>query len=246
MVDLDFFSYSDVHRTVIDTIPAIRELPIAAVSYVPRGGSLIASIVAQILDLPLLDPTELARSDPERCLLVDDMIVTGKSLSAFRRRFLPAGRASPTYVFASVPQERPADTAVDIVSITVDPERYFLLPWEISDIFRPTFPFPILVDLDGVIRAPSSQPILSTPHPIAHLLSFGRDPARDRHWLASHGYRYHQLSSLPDAADLAALARLIREQQIRLYLSADRQRAAAIKPHCPSCHVIAFSEMIEL
>ena len=49
MIDLDFMSYADVHRKVIETIPAIRQFPISAVTYVPRGGSAIAAIVCQIV-----------------------------------------------------------------------------------------------------------------------------------------------------------------------------------------------------
>ncbi len=175
MVDLDFLSYADVHRHVSERIPALRQFPVAAVTYVPRGGAAIAAIVCQLLDVPLLGSAGLMDVDPARCLLVDDMIVTGRSLADFRRRFLPNHRAMPTYVFASVPRDRPADTQVDVVSITVDPERYFLLPWEIGDIFRPTFPFAALVELDGVIRSPvpPSRAILSTPHVISHLVSFG-------------------------------------------------------------------------
>ena len=51
------------------------------------------------------------------------MIVTGRSLAAFRRRFLPDHREVPTYVYASVPLERLDDAAVDLVSITVDSGR---------------------------------------------------------------------------------------------------------------------------
>lgn len=248
MIDLDFLSYADVHRVILETIPVLRQFPVESVTYVPRGGALIAGIVAQILDLPLIGSEDLPHPDRPRCLLVDDMIVTGRSLARFRHQFLPNHRAVPTYVFASVPQERPPDTEVDVVSIVVDPERYFLLPWEIGDIFRPIFPFPILVELDGVIRSavPPFRPILSTPHPIAHLVSFGTDRANDDQWLTRHGYRYRRLTALPDPADLEPLAEIIQRDQVRLYLGAEPARAIELKRRCPTCHVLLFPTMTEV
>ncbi len=247
MVDLDFLSYADVHRHVSETIPTIRQFSVGAVTYVPRGGATIAAIVCQLLNVPLLGCTDLMEMDPRRCLLVDDMIVTGRSLADFRHRYLPDHWAMPTYVFASVPQDRPADTQVDVVSITVDPERYFLLPWEIGDVFRPTFPFAALVELDGVIRYPRwpSRAILSTPHVIPHLVSFGHDGEDDRQWLSANGYRYRQLSSLPDPDDAGTLAALVRDNRIRFYLGSDASRGAILKGLCPECHVVTFPEMIE-
>lgn len=248
MTDLDFLSYADVHRVVVETIPAIRRLSISAVSFVPRGGGVIAGIIAQLLDLPLIEAAELAQMPPGRCLLVDDMIVTGRSLAAFRRRFLPDYRAVPTYVFAAVPSERLPGAEVDLVSITVDPARYFLLPWEIGDIFRPIFPFPTLVDLDGVIRAPGdpARALLTTPHVIAHLVCFGGTEAAAVQWLAEHGYRYQRLTCLADPEDSEGLAEIIQENAVRLYLTGDARRGRAVRARCPSCHVIAFPEMIEL
>ncbi len=248
MVDLDFLSYADVHRKVSETIPAIRQFPVAAVTYVPRGGSAIAAIVCQLLDVPLLGSADLAQADLTRCLLVDDMIVTGQSLADFRHRFLPDHLAVPTYVFASVPQDRPADNRIDVISVTVDPERYFLLPWEIGDIFRPTFPFATLVELDGVIRSPRwpSRAILSTPHVIPHLVSFGPDGEGDRQWLGAHGYLCRRLTSLPDPDDVETLAELVTANRIRFYLGSDASRGAILKKLCPECHVVGFPEMIEL
>ncbi len=51
MVDLDFLSYADVHRHVSESIAALRQFPVAAVTYVPRGGAAIAAIVCQLLDV---------------------------------------------------------------------------------------------------------------------------------------------------------------------------------------------------
>ncbi|HEX5416356.1 MAG TPA: phosphoribosyltransferase [Chloroflexota bacterium] len=248
MIDLDFWSYAAVHRRVIETIPQIRQFPIDAVTYIPRGGSAIAAIVCQILDVPLLASIDEPRTDPTRVLLVDDMIVSGRSLADFRHRFPQRLAGVPTYVFASVPQDRPDDTAVDIVSITVDPRRYFLLPWEIGDIFRPTFPFSTLVEIDGVIRSPRppERAILSTSHEIPHLLSFGHDEAGDRRWLTSHGYRCHRLTSLPNPADAKRLADLIRDNGIRFYLGSDARRGAILKQICPTCHVVVFPGMVEI
>lgn len=247
MNELDFLSYADVHRKIVETLPTIRRFPIAAVTYVPRGGSLIAGILVQLLDVPLVSGSDLGRIDRTRCLLVDDMIVTGTSLAAFRRKFLPDHRDVPTYVFASVPQKRPDDASVDVVSVMVDPERYFLLPWEIGDIFRPSFPFLTLVELDGVVRGPSppGSALLSTPHCIAHLVSFATDVAEDRHWLTGHGYRYRQLTRLRGADEADKLADLIRRDGVRLYLGADVGRCALIKRFCPECHVIVFPGMVE-
>lgn len=247
MHELDFLSYADVHRTIVATLPIIRRFPIAAVTYVPRGGGLIAGILVQLLDVPLIGGSDLGRIDLTRCLLVDDMIVTGRSLAAFRRAFLPDRRDVPTYVFASVPRERPDDASVDVVSITVDPERYFLLPWEIGDIFRPSFPFPILVELDGVVRGPSpvESALLSTPRSIAHLVSFGTDPAEDRDWLTGQGYHYQRLTRLRDADQTDKLADLVRRDGVRLYLGSDAGRCVRIKKLCPECHVIVFPEMVE-
>lgn len=246
MTGLDFLSYSDVHRKVVETIPLLRHFPITAVTYVPRGGSSIAAIVCQILDVPLVDGRDIASVGPARCLLVDDMIVTGRSLIAFRRQFLPHPHDTPTYVFASVPEAREGDAAVDVVSITVDPERYFLLPWEIGDIFRPSFPFPILVELDGVLRSRSSpdRALLTTPHVIAHLVSFGSDVATDGRWLSERGYRYQQLTALSDADETDQLADLIYREEIRFYLGSDARRGAIVKRICPECHVVVFPGMI--
>lgn len=248
MIDLDFLSYSHVHQKIIESIPAVRRFPITAVTYVPRGGGAIAAIVCQVLDVPLVSPRDLGEIDRSRCLLVDDMIVTGRSLAAFRHRYLPDYRATPTYVFASVPQERVANAEIDIAAITVDPVRYFLLPWEIGDIFRPSFPFPILVDLDGVIRSSvaASQAILSTPHVIAHLLSFRHDVADDRRWLTAHGYRFDRLTCLPDPDDAERVADLIKGAGVRFYLTSDRGRGVILKRLCPECHIVAFPEMIEV
>jgi hypoxanthine phosphoribosyltransferase len=248
MIDLDFLSYAQIHRRIVETIPALRRFPITAVTYVPRGGSAIAAIVCQILDVPLVSPCDLNEIDLSRCLLVDDMLVTGHSLAAFRRRYLPDHRAMPTYIFATVPRDRVANAEIDITSMVVDPVRYLLLPWEIGDIFRPIFPFPILVDLDGVIRSPAdaSQAILSTPHVIAHLLSFRHDVADDRRWLTAHGYRFDRLTSLPDPDDAGRVAGLIRENRVRFYLTSDPRRGAILKRLCPECHIVAFPEMIEM
>lgn len=245
--ELDFLSYADVHRTIVETLPAMRRFPITAVTYVPRGGSAIAAMVCQLLDVPLIGGAHLRQIDPARCLLVDDMIVSGRSLDAFRRRFLTHPRDIPTYVFASVPRERPVDTTVDLVSITVDPERYFLLPWEIGDIFRPSFPFPILVELDGVLRSRSSPEaaLLTTSHVIAALVSFGTEVAEDRRWLADHGYRCRQIVGLPNADEIDRLADHIRHEGVRFYLGSDAQRCATLKRLCPTCHVVAFPHMIE-
>jgi hypothetical protein len=247
MIDLDFLSYADVHRKVIETIPALRKFPISSVTYVPRGGSSIAAIVCQFLDLPLLSSSDLREVDSTRCLLVDDMIVTGQSLAKFRHRFLPSQRTVPTYVFASVPQDRPVVAKVDIVSITVDPERYFPLPWEIGDIFRPTFPFPILVELDGVIRSPIPlfEAILSITYPIAHVLSFGHDEPDDRQWLTGYGYGYSRLTTLADPDDVQMLAELIKANHIRFYLGSDARHGTILKRLCPECHIVAFPEMTE-
>lgn len=246
-MELAFFSYSDIWSRILEVVPKLRQYGITAVTYVPRGGCFPASIIANILEVPLLSPDCAVRHALSRVLVVEDIVVTGRTLADFKRCHFQDSDIV-TYTFAEVPHLREIDCKIDIVSMVIDKRTYLMLPWELVDMFEPTFPFQPLFDLDGILRTTPriGKPLLSIPHRIRYLVSFETEYVRDREWLHNYGYQFEQLIFLPGTDGITKLVSYMKKHHIDIYVGSDTTRCTTVKQLYPECHVISFREIKEL
>jgi hypoxanthine phosphoribosyltransferase len=247
-MELLFFSFSEVWHRILETIPKLRQYGIGLVTYVPRGGCFPASVIAQTLNVPLACTELVTEFDSRVCLLVDDIVVTRRSLAKFKHRYLQELDTVVTYAFAEVPHLREVDCRLDVVSFVIDQQHYLMLPWEIGDMLESSFPFNPIFELDGIFRATQAtgHSLLSTPYQIQHLVSFETDPVCDRKWLQANGYRFDHLVSLSGDDQISNLVSYMKEHHLDIYVGAEATRCVALKQFYPECRVISFKEMIEL
>lgn len=206
-----FRSFDDV---ALDLLDWAQRLPrISGVCGIPRSGAVVASILATLLNVPLIELGSLKSERPKQSkrlpdpsgpvLVLDDTLWSGNTLAEVRRQI--AGDV----IFGAVYANRENAHKLDVFGFALD-SIYHCFAWNVlRDMHTPR----VLTDMDGVLCDDwlgevdhgeceqyltflrDAKPRLRPLHPVLGIVTGRCEQYRQptEQWLARHGVAYHQL-----------------------------------------------------